>query len=95
MILGRVHGSVVSTIKDAELQGHRLLLVQPLDLDGAPLGKDLVAVDTVGAGPGDRVLMFKEGGSARLLLKNPKVPLQLVIVAVVDSLEVADVEGAR
>ncbi len=95
MILARVAGSVVSTIKSPELEGRRLLLVQPIDLDGTDLGKDMVAVDTVGAGPGDRVLMFKEGGSARLLLKNPQVPLQLVIVAVVDSLEVAEVEGAR
>ncbi len=94
MILARVKGNVVATMRDPELAAHKLLLVQPIGLDGEDLDKkELVAVDIVDAGPGDRVLVFKEGGGARILFDNPKIPLQLVVIAVVDDVELAPSAG--
>lgn len=57
MTLGRVVGSVWATQKDASLTGQRMLLVQPLRADGTPAGRPFASLDTVGAGPGDRVLV--------------------------------------
>jgi microcompartment protein CcmK/EutM len=88
MLLCRVVGDVVSTIKNQHLKGEKLLLVQPVDLDtNTPTGNELIAVDKVQAGDGDLVLVNKEGGSARLILDNPLTPVQAVIVAVVDGMD--------
>ena len=70
MILARVTGTVVSTQKNRELEGHRLLLVQPIDLEGIRMGASFAAVDVVDAGVGDQVLVLDEGGGARIVLKN-------------------------
>jgi ethanolamine utilization protein EutN len=94
MILSRVTGSVHATIKDAPLEGERLLLTQPVDLNGTPIGRPLLALDRVDAGVGDLVLVNKEGGSARILYENEETPVQAVIVAVVDDLEI-DEEASR
>lgn len=83
-----VTGEVVATEKHPEFKGHKLLLVRPMGLDGKPLGAESIAVDTVDAGLGDRVLVNKEGGAARMLLKNPRIPVQAVIVGVVDGFHV-------
>ncbi|MFQ5632691.1 MAG: EutN/CcmL family microcompartment protein [bacterium] len=89
MLLCRVVGDVVSTIKNPQLKGEKLLLVQPVDLDTqSPTGNELIAVDKVQAGDGDLVLVNKEGGSARMMLDNPRTPVQAVIVAVVDGMDV-------
>jgi microcompartment protein CcmK/EutM len=89
MLICRVVGDVVSTIKNQHLKGHKLLLVQPVDLDGAtPKGETMIALDKVDAGPQDLVLVNREGGSARLLLGDPKIPVQAVIVGVVDNIDV-------
>jgi ethanolamine utilization protein EutN len=89
MLICRVVGDVVSTQKNAHLEGHKLLLVQPVDLDGTtPLGTSLIAVDKVDAGDGDLVLVNKEGGSARLLLDDDEIPVQAVIVGVIDGMDV-------
>lgn len=88
MLLCRVVGNVVSTIKNQYLKGEKLLLVQPVDLDTrTPTGTELIAVDKVQAGDDDLVLVNKEGGSARLILDNPRTPVQAVIVAVVDGMD--------
>ena len=84
MILARVTGSVVSTIKNEELEGNRLLVIQPIDLKDEPRGPSLVALDVVDAGVGDRVLVIDEGGSAHILLGNDKAPLRNVVIGVVD-----------
>ncbi len=89
MLICRVVGDVVSTQKNVHLEGHKLLLVQPVDLDGStPLGTSMIAVDKVDAGDGDLVLVNKEGGSARLLLGDDEIPVQAVIVGVIDGMEV-------
>ncbi len=91
MILGRIVGAVVATHKNSHLENNRLLIVQPVDLNTRkPIGKSMVALDKVDAGEGDLVLMIREGGSARIAFDDPKIPLQAVVVAVVDQLEVAD-----
>ncbi|MFC1480911.1 EutN/CcmL family microcompartment protein [Candidatus Neomarinimicrobiota bacterium] len=87
MILGQVTGSVVSTVKDANFIGSKLLLVAPINLDGDATSAPFIAIDRVDAGKGDRVLVCYEGGAAAIALKH-KVPAQAVIVAVVDHLNV-------
>ena len=92
MILSRITGSVHATVKDPPLEGARLLIAQPVNLDGHPTGRPIVAVDRVDAGIGDLVLVNREGGSARMLLDDEETPVQAVIVAVVDDIQLA--EGA-
>ena len=87
MILARVTGSLTSADKDPELADYKLLVVQPLDLDDAPEGDTLIAVDRVDAGVGDRVLIVKEGNAARQITGRDRVPLQAVIVGVVDHVD--------
>ncbi len=88
MILARVVGDLYSTVKSPHFEGGKILIVQPLDLDLTPRGNTLLALDRVDAGPDDVVLVNKEGGSARIIFENPDIPLQAVIVAVVDDLDV-------
>ena len=88
MILCRVSGAVVATQKNPELNGQRLLLVQPLDLRLAPKGVAMVALDRVDAGEGDLVLVNKEGGGARIILENQAIPVQAVVVGLVDNVDV-------
>ncbi len=87
MIICKVAGTVVATAKDPNLSGYKLLVVQPLGLDQSPEGATFLAVDQVDAGEGDTVLVSKEGGGARILLGRDRIPLQAVIVAVVDAIE--------
>jgi len=84
MKIGRVSGSVVSTICVPNLEGRTLLMVDLLDLSGNPTGKDLIAVDTVGAGAGETVLILDEGNSARQILSEPDAPIRAVVVGIVD-----------
>lgn len=92
MFLARVVGDIVSTHKNERLKGRKLLLVQRLDLQGKEDGSaELIAVDVVDAGVGDEVLVVQEGSSARTVLNDPKVPVQVVIVGVVDSVTIQDV----
>lgn len=89
MILGRVTGSVHATVKNAHLHGARILVVKPLDLAGRPAGRPLLSIDRVDAGVGDTVLVCREGGSARLLFDDEMTPVQAVVVAVVDRVDLA------
>ena len=85
MILGKVVGNVVSTIKCPDYVGYKLLVVQPVDHAGVPLGKSLLAVDAAQAGIGDIVLVIDEGGSARAILDTPeKRTIRTVIAGIVD-----------
>ncbi len=81
-----VVGNAVATAKHPKIHAYKLLVVQPLGLDLKPVGASFLAVDDVNAGEGDRVLVSKEGGGARLLLQRDRVPVQAVVVAVVDAL---------
>jgi len=81
-------GTAVATMKDEKLRGHRLLLVREADLDGKPHGKPFVAVDTVDAGTGDLVIIT-EGSSARQTGLTLNLPVDAVVVGVLDSLEMS------
>ena len=84
MRLARVVGSVVATRKQAALIGARLLLAQPLDADGGPAGDTQLAIDAVGAGPGEVVLLVLEGRAAAAALGRPGAPVDAAIVGIVD-----------
>ncbi|HUJ31540.1 MAG TPA: EutN/CcmL family microcompartment protein [Candidatus Acidoferrum sp.] len=87
MILGRVIGNVVATMKDAALDGQRLLIVQPLDRHGREKGKPLVALDSVGAGAGE-VVYWCRGREASFPFLPREVPTEATIVAIVDSVNI-------
>lgn len=83
MKIGRITGSVVCTQKVDSFVGERLLLVQPLDAQGNPEGAELVACDTVQAGPGD-VVLFEGGREAAWALRHRYNPADAAVVAIVD-----------
>jgi microcompartment protein CcmK/EutM len=87
MLIAKVIGTTVSTIKDEKLLGRKLLIVRQTDEHGAPSGKPFVAIDTVDAGVGDLVLTAA-GSSARQTNITKDTPVDAVIMAVIDSLEV-------
>jgi microcompartment protein CcmK/EutM len=87
MLIARVIGTTVSTIKDAKLHSKKLLIVRQTDEVGNPVGKPYVAVDTVDAGVGELVLTCA-GSSARQTEITKDTPVDAVIMAVIDSLEV-------
>ncbi|MDP2994428.1 MAG: EutN/CcmL family microcompartment protein [Anaerolineales bacterium] len=85
MILGKVVGTVVTTISHRDYKNRRLLIVQPLVLEGESPGDDFIALDNTHAGIGDTVLVNREGNGARQVLKNPDACIISVIVGIVDS----------
>jgi len=87
MRLGRVSGTVHATVKDAQLTGRALLLVDVTDGSGKVLEPARIAVDTCGAGVGD-VVMITEGSAARLPTGMAGAPVDAAIVAVIDSVSV-------
>ena len=87
MLIARVIGTTVSTVKDEKLIGRKMLLVRQTDETGNPAGKPYVAVDTVDAGVGDLVLTCA-GSSARQTNITKDTPVDAVIMAGIDSLEV-------
>lgn len=91
MKVGRVVGTVVSTISSPVFDGRRLLLCDLLDASGRPDGSYMICVDTVGSGAGEAVLIIDEGNSARQVLGLSSGPVRAVVVGVVDQL-VADGE---
>ena len=89
MLFGRVLGSAVCTIKYPDLEGVKLLTVQPLNKKLEPVGSIQVAADVVHAGPGDLVVMVR-AREASLALERKFVPVDLACVGVVDELEVVE-----
>jgi ethanolamine utilization protein EutN len=88
MIIGKVIGSVVSSAKAEKLQGKKLLIVQPLDLISIqPDGKPVIAIDTVGSGKGE-VVMVVSGSSARQTIITNGTPVDAAIIGVVDQVEI-------
>jgi len=87
MILAKVVGTVVTTISHPHYKGRRLLVVQPLMLEGEAEDEDFIAIDNTHAGIGDTVLINREGNGARQVLKNPDACIISVIVGIVDSVQ--------
>ena len=84
MFLAEVVGDVVATTKHAHLADRNLMLVQPIDPEGRPSGRAVIAVDAAQAGLGDRVLVADEGNSAAQVLGRPRGAVRTVIVGIVD-----------
>ncbi len=89
MILGKVAGAIHSTINHIFYDNRKLLVVDKLNLDGKPTGEYLIAVDQVGAGPGEIVLVIDEGNSARFIVEDVVAPLRSIIVGIVDDVNVS------
>ena len=88
MLLGRVIGNVVCTIKHPALAGHKLLIVQPIDRKGRDKGRALVALDAVGAGAGETVYWCR-GREASFPFLPAEVPTEAAIVGIVDAVNIA------
>ena len=88
MQICRVVGTVVATQKNKKLEGAKLMLVQPLTLDGAARGAALLAIDSVGAGIGEKVLVVIEGKAAGDALGRKAAAVDAAIVGIVDQVEV-------
>ena len=89
MQIAAVVGTVVSTQKNPKLEGAKLLLVQPLALDGAHQGPTLLAIDSVGAGVGDRVLVVIEGKAAGDALGRKAAAVDAAVIGIIDFVDSA------
>ena len=88
MRMCRVLGSVTATVKHRAFHGRTLLVVQPLDEHGADAGDSFIAVDSVQAGAGDRVIVLTEGNGVRQIVKQgDQVPIRSMVVGIVDEVE--------
>ena len=86
MLFARVVGTVVATVKDEKLVGTKLLMVQPVSEEGKARGNSIVAVDAIGAGEGELVLLV-QGSSARQTVRTEGTPVDCVVAAIVDTIE--------
>ena len=91
MQLARVIGDVVATVKDVNLHAHKLLLVQPVTAEDAPVGRPVVALDAVGAGVGARVF-FVRGREATVPFLPGEPPADACVVGIVDQVDLARAE---
>ena len=93
MLIARVIGDVVATQKDPSHHARKILVVQPLNLDGSDRGEAVVALDAVDAGIGDRVLLSTEGFSAMTAVGRPNSPIDMAVIGVID--EVTLIDGVK
>jgi microcompartment protein CcmK/EutM len=87
MYLARVVGDVIATHRLEQLGGRKLLLIRRLTLDNEEEGVEVIALDVIGVGVGERVLVVQEGNAARSLFRNDKIPAQAVVVGVIDRVD--------
>lgn len=87
MIIGQVTGDIVSTINHPFYDNRKLLIVDKLDDKGISTGDYVVAIDVVGAGRGERVLVLDEGNGARQVLESKDGPVRSVIIGIIDAVE--------
>mgnify|MGYP001220106908 CR=1 FL=1 len=90
MIIAKVIGNVVASQKQESHFGKKILLIQPVDLQGEPMGDVVVALDAVDAGVGDRVLAVLEGFSAMTAVGHTESPIDAAVIGVVDALTLGD-----
>jgi ethanolamine utilization protein EutN len=88
MQIARVIGTVVSTQKHAKFEGAKLLLVQPISLDDTPRGTPLLAVDSVGAGIREKVLIVLEGRAAGEALGRKGAPVDAAVIGIIDQVDI-------
>ncbi|MBT5708565.1 MAG: EutN/CcmL family microcompartment protein [Verrucomicrobia bacterium] len=84
MLLARVEGSLVATRKHESLTGWRLIICQPLDSDGVAEGTPVVAIDPLGAGMHQKVIVSSDGMASRNAVGDPKSPVRMMISGIVD-----------
>ena len=89
MIIARVVGTVIATQKQEAHEGQKILLLQPLNLEGQPAGDVVVGLDAVDAGLGDRVLVVQEGFSAMTSVGHTESPIDAAVIGVVDQVDLA------
>jgi len=87
MLIARVIGELVATQKHTSHEGRKLLLVQPLNLNGSDRGDAVVAMDAVDAGVGDKVLLSTEGFSAMTSVGRPNSPIDMAVIGFIDHIE--------
>lgn len=90
MQIARVVGTVVATQKHRKFEGAKLLLVQPVTLDDRPKGAALLAVDTVGAGVHEKVLVVIEGRAAGEALGKKAAPVDAAVIGIIDAVDVQE-----
>ena len=88
MQIARVVGTVVATQKHRKFEGAKLLMVQPLNLDDSPRGNALLAVDGVGAGVHEKVLIVLEGRAAGEALGKKGAPVDAAVIGIVDRVDI-------
>lgn len=86
MIIGRVIGEIYSTINHPFYDGKKLMVVEKITPEGKAQDDYLIAVDSVGAGPGEPVLVIDEGNSARQIVKSDNGPIRSIIVGIIDEI---------
>ena len=84
MQIARVVGQAVATVKHPSMQGWRLLIVQPLTADERPDGEPLLAIDGLGAGSADRVIVSNDGAGVRALVGSKTSPVRWFVMGIVD-----------
>jgi microcompartment protein CcmK/EutM len=84
MIVARVDGVIVSTVCHPSMAGHRTIICQPLDDTGREEGAPVLALDPLGAGRHQRVLISTDGSHTRVHVKDPKSPLRNIILGIID-----------
>lgn len=89
MIIGKIVGTVVTTISHPHFNNRRLLVVQPMAGEGEEPDEDFIAVDHAQAGIGDTVLINREGNGARQVLSNPDACIISVIIGIIDSVHIS------
>lgn len=94
MLIGRVIGEVVATEKHASHVGRSALIVQPLELDGSNRGNAVIALDAVGVGVGECVLLTMEGYSAMTSVGRPNSPIDMAVIGVIDGVEIGGAASA-
>ena len=90
MQIARVIGTVVSTQKNKKFEGAKLMLVQPLNIDDTPRGNALLAIDGVGAGVDEKVLVVLEGRAAGEALGQKGAPVDAAIIGIIDTVTIDD-----
>ncbi|MCC6408311.1 MAG: EutN/CcmL family microcompartment protein [Planctomycetes bacterium] len=90
MLLGTVVGNVWATVKDPTLTGLRLLVIQPYTLDGKPSAETLIAVDPLGAGIGERVLVVFGRAARHAIGRGPDIGFQTAVAGIIDRMELGD-----
>jgi microcompartment protein CcmK/EutM len=90
MTLCKVTGTIVATQKREQLKDKKILICQPIAFDGTPIGRDILALDSVDAGLHDTVLVVQEGAAAAQILKRTDVPVHSIVVAVVDGFDLVE-----